>query len=298
MTAFILHWAPIIIQLLIGGILLGGLYALIAFGLSLIYGVARILNFAHGTLLAVAGIAASVMFAAWGLNPLLITAILLPAFFAFGWLMYAVLLEPLKARNPMQTVVGTVLVTVGLLLILSDLAAQFAGPTNRNIRLDLDVFIFGGIIVSATELYILLGIVALTLALHVILTRTWFGRAVRAVTQDSVGARLCGVRAGAIHAATVAFGTAIVAIAGVLYTLNFPVNPYAGFELTVKAFTIIILGGIGSLPGALLAGIFLGVAEAMFGFFWSSDWAPAVSIVLLLGILILFPQGFLTRSAT
>ena len=298
MTAFILHWAPIIIQLLIGGVLLGGLYALIAFGLSLIYGVARILNFAHGTLLAVAGIAASVMFAAWGLNPLLITAILLPVFFAFGWLMYVVLLEPLKARNPMQTVVGTVLVTVGLLLILSDLAAQLAGPTNRNIRLDLDVFVFGGIIVSTTELYILLGIVALTLALHVILTRTWFGRAVRAVTQDNVGARLCGVRAGAIHAATVAFGTAIVAIAGVLYTLNFPVNPYAGFELTVKAFTIIILGGIGSLPGALLAGIFLGVAEAMFGFFWSSDWAPAVSIVLLLGILILFPQGFLTRSAT
>ena len=89
-----------------------------------------------------------------------------------------------------------------------------------------------------------------------------------------------------------------MAIAGVLYTLSFPVNPYVGFELTVKAFTIIILGGIGSLPGALLAGIFLGVAEALFGFFWSSDWAPAVSIVLLLGILILFPQGFLTRSAT
>ena len=134
----------IIIQLLIGGVLLGGLYALIAFGLSLIYGVARVLNFAHGTLLAIAGIAASVMSAAWGLNPLLIAAILLPVFFAFGWLMYVVLLEPLKARSPMQTVVGTVLVTVGLLLILSDLAAQFAGPTNRNIRLDLDVFAFGG----------------------------------------------------------------------------------------------------------------------------------------------------------
>ena len=103
----------IIIQLLIGGVLLGGLYALIAFGLSLIYGVARVLNFAHGTLLAIAGIAASVMSAAWGLNPLLIAAILLPVFFAFGWLMYVVLLEPLKARSPMQTVVGTVLVTVG-----------------------------------------------------------------------------------------------------------------------------------------------------------------------------------------
>jgi branched-chain amino acid transport system permease protein len=288
----------IIIQLLIGGILLGGLYALIAFGLSLIYGVARVLNFAHGTLLAIAGIAASVMFAAWGLNPVLIAILLFPIFFGFGWLMYAVLLQPLKSRNLMQATVGTVLVTVGLLLIISDIAALLAGPTSVNIRLPVDVFILQGIIVSTTDVYILLGIAALTLALHVILTRTWFGRAVRSVTQDAVGARICGVRAGAIHAATVAFGSAIVAIAGVLYVLNFPVNPYEGFGLTVKAFTIIILGGIGNLPGALLAGIFLGVAEALTGFFWTSDWAPGLSIMLLLLVLIVFPQGFLSRRAT
>lgn len=286
----------IIIQLLIGGVLLGGLYALIAFGLSLIYGVVRILNFAHGTILAVAGIIASVMFAAWNLNPVLIAVVLFPAFFAFGWLLYVILLEPLKSRGPMQMTVGTVLVTVGLLLILSDVTAQLAGPTARNIRLDLDIFQFKGVIVSLTELYVLLGIVALTLGLHFLLRHTWFGCAVRAVTQDTVGARLCGVRAGTIHAATVAFGCAIVALAGVLYTLNFPINPYEGFALTVKAFTIIILGGIGNLPGALLAGIFLGVAEALTGFFWTSDWAPGLSIMLLLVILIVFPRGFLSRS--
>src|SRR5262245_8730164 len=184
----------IIIQLLIGGVLLGGLYALIAFGLSLIYGVVRILNFAHGTLLAVAGIVASAMFAAWHLSPMLIAVALFPVFFAFGWLMYATLLEPLKRRGTMQMTVGTVLVTVGLLLILSDVTAQLAGPTARNIRLDLDVFQLQGIIVSVTELYILVGIVALTLALHFLLRHTWFGCAVRAVTQDTVGAQLCGVR--------------------------------------------------------------------------------------------------------
>jgi branched-chain amino acid transport system permease protein len=290
--------AAIIIQLLIGGILLGGLYALIAFGLSLIYGVARILNFAHGTLLAVAGVVASVIYELWPLNPALISAILLPIFFGFGWLMYVMLLDPLKRRNPMQLTVGTVLVTVGLLLILSDLTAFLAGPTSRNIRLQTDIFQFGGIIVSTTDLYILFGITLLTLALHFILRKTWFGRAVRSVTQDTVGARICGVRAGFIHAATVAFGSAIVAIAGVLYTLNFPVNPYEGFGLTVKAFTIIILGGIGNLPGALFAGIFLGVAEALTGFFWTSDWAPGLSIILLLAILIVFPQGLLSRSTT
>jgi branched-chain amino acid transport system permease protein len=262
----------ILIQLLIGGVLLGGLYALIAFGLSLIYGVARVLNFAHGTLLVIAGMAASAMFTGWGFNPILSAIVL--------------------------TTVGTVLVTVGLLLVLSDLAATVAGPTSRNIRLEVDVFILQGIIVSTTDLYILLGIAGLTLALHLILTRTWFGRAVRSVTQDAVGARICGVRAGAIHAATVAFGSAIVAIAGVLYTLNYPVNPYEGFGITVKAFTIIILGGIGNLPGALLAGIFLGVAEALTGFFWTSDWAPGLSIMLLLLILVVFPRGLLSRSGT
>jgi branched-chain amino acid transport system permease protein len=290
--------AAIIVQLLIGGILLGGLYALIAFGLSLIYGVARILNFAHGTVLAVAGVMASIIYETWPLNPALIAAILVPIFFGFGWLMYVTLLEPLKRRNPIQLTIGTVLVTVGLLLILSDLTAQLAGPTSRNIRLEIEVFQAGGVIVSTTDVYILIGISLLTLALHLILTRTWFGRAVRSVTQDTIGARICGVRAGTIHAATVAFGTAIVAIAGVLYTLNFPINPYEGFGLTVKAFTIIILGGIGNLPGALLAGIFLGVAEALTGFYWSSDWAPGLSIILLLVILIIFPHGVLSRRAT
>jgi branched-chain amino acid transport system permease protein len=195
----------------------------------------------------------------------------------------------------MEITVGTVLVTVGALLILSDLAAVLAGPTTKNISLEFEAIMLGEVIVSTTQLYILVGIVALTLALQLFLKKTWFGRAIRAVTQEPVGARICGVRSDRIHAYTVAFGTAIVAVAGVLYTLNFPVDPYIGFEITVKAFTIIILGGIGNLVGALLAGIFLGVAEALTGFFWASDWAPAVSIILLLVILVIFPKGVLSR---
>jgi branched-chain amino acid transport system permease protein len=286
--------AAVIVQLVISGVLLGGLYALVAFGLSLIYGVVRILNFAHGTLLAVAGIAASIMFAKWALNPILIAAVLLPIFFIFGYLMYVLLLQPLRRRNPMQFTVGTVLVTVGLLLILSDLSAYVAGPTTKNIPLPFKAFFFGDVIIPYKQLYILIGIAVMTVALHLFLTRTWFGGAIRAVTQDPVGAQICGIRANAIHAATVGFGVAIVAVAGVLYTLNFPVDPYMGFELTVKAFTIIILGGIGNLIGALAAGIFLGVAEAVTGFVWASDWAPAVSILLLLAILIVFPGGLLS----
>ena len=288
--------AAVIVQLLISGVLLGGLYALVAFGLSLIYGVVRILNFAHGTLLAVAGIAASVIFARWGLNPILIAALIAPVFFAFGVFMYVYLLRPLRSRNAMQFTVGTVLVTVGMLLILSDIAALLAGPTPKNIPLPFNALIFGDVIIGINQLYILIGIAVMTALLHLFLTRTWFGRAIRAVTQDPVGAQICGISSYKIHAATVGFGTAIVSLAGVLYTLNFPVDPYVGFELTVKAFTIIILGGIGNLIGALLAGIFLGVAESLTGFFLASEWAPAVSILLLLVILVVFPKGVLSRG--
>lgn len=287
----------IIIQLLVGGVLLGGLYALVAFGLSLIYGVVRILNFAHGTLLAVSGIAASVLFASYAISPAVSAVLMIPIFLVFGYFFYVYLLEPLKKRNPVEAVVGTVLVTVGALLVLSDLAAFLAGPTTKNIPLEFHAYLIGDVIISSTQLYILGGIIALTIGLSLFLQRTWFGRAVRSVTQDPVGALLCGVRSRRIHAYTVAFGSAIVAVAGVLYTLSFPVDPYVGFELTVKAFTIIILGGIGNLVGALIAGIFLGVAEAMTGFFWASDWAPAVSIVLLLVILVIFPQGALSRRS-
>ena len=131
--------AAIIIQLLIGGILLGGLYALIAFGLSLIYGVARVLNFAHGTLLAIAGVAAERDVRGLAIEPGADRGDPVPDLLRLRLAVLRHLLEPLKARSPSQMVVGTVLVTVGLLLILSDLGALVAGPTSKNIRLELQI---------------------------------------------------------------------------------------------------------------------------------------------------------------
>lgn len=282
----------ILIQIAIGGVLIGGLYALFAFGLSLIYGVARILNFAHGTLLATAGIAGSVLYGALEWNPLILLTVVIPVFFAFGIGFYAVLLGPLRKRNHFQMTVGTILTTVGALIILSDLAAALAGPRPRNIPLRSDVFEIGDVLIPTSQAYMLIAITALTVALHVFLQRSWFGRCVRAVTQDHVGAALCGVRSGTIHALTFGMGSALAALAGVLYAMTFPIDPYSGFNLTVKAFTIIVLGGIGNLIGALAAGLFLGLAEAFTAFFWASEWAAAISIVLLLVILVAFPQGF------
>lgn len=288
----------IFLQILVGGLLLGGLYALVAFGLSLIYGVAQILNFAHGTLLAVGGVAAAALYAATKWNPLFLIALLVPIFAVFGYGFYDSMLRPLLRRNGFEYMVGSVLVTVGALLILTDVSVLLAGASPKNIPVEFDIIELGGVLVTTTQLWIFAGIVALTAALHLFIRRSWFGRAMRAVTQDHVGAAICGVRARPVHAWTFAFGSAIVAVAAVLYTMIYPVDPYVGLSLTVKAFTIIILGGIGNLVGALLAGIFLGLAESLTSFFWATQWAPAISIILLLAILVLFPQGLLTRRSS
>jgi branched-chain amino acid transport system permease protein len=287
--------AAIIIQILLGGILVGGVYALVAFGLSLVYGVVRVLNFSHGTLLTVGGIAAAALFAKYGLNPFWLIVILVPPFFIFGRVFYDLLLRPLTHRNHFEATVGAVLVTVGALIVLSDVTAALFGTSGRSIPLGFHAIEFHGVIISITQAGILAGVAVFTVILHLILTHTWFGRAVRAVTQDALGATICGVAAGSIHAYTFAFGYAIVAVAAVLYAMIYPVDPFMGFSLTVKAFTIIVVGGIGNLPGTLIAGVVLGVAEALTAFFWAPQWAPALSIVLLLLILVVLPHGLLAR---
>lgn len=286
----------VLLQVLIGGVLLGGLYALVAFGLSLIYGVVRILNFAHGTLLAVSGVLASLAFSSWQISPLLIAALLAALIFFCAYGYYHLLLRPLARRSHFEATVGTVLVTVGTLMILSDLTAVAAGATQRNIPLRLEALELGEIVVSTTQLLILLGIAVLTAVMHLILKHTWFGRAVRGVTQDPLGAEICGVQSTRLKALTFAFGSATVAIAAVLYVLSFPVDPYMGFGLTVKAFTIIVVGGVGNLPGALLAGVFLGVAEGLTGLYWKPEWAPALSVILMLLILVAYPKGVGAKS--
>lgn len=281
----------VIAQIFLSGLLTGGLYALIAFGLSLIYGVARILNFAHGTLLVVAGIIASILATNWGLNPLLCIVLLAPPFFLLGSAFYIYLLDPLGQRNHFERTVGTVLVTVGALIIMTDVASELAGPQQRNIPAFGDVFEVGNVIISAPQVYIIVAIAIMTVCIELFLRRSWLGRTVRAVTQNTAGASIVGISPRSTNALTFGVGSALAATAGVLYAMNYPVDPHLSLSFTVKAFTIIVLGGIGSLVGAFGAGLMLGVAEAFVAFFIGSEWAPAISILLLLAILLVFPEG-------
>jgi branched-chain amino acid transport system permease protein len=279
------------LQLVISGVLLGGIYALVAFGLSLVYGVVKILNFSHGTLLAVGGIAASLAYTQLGLPPWVSVLVLVVVFGLFGRVFYEFLLEPLTRRSHTENEVGTVLVTVGALLMMGDIAAYFAGPTPQNIPLRFEPIEIGDLLLSTTQVYALGGILVLTVLLQLFLTYSWFGRAIRAVSQDARGAAICGIPGRSLHGNTFAFGCSLVAVASVLYAMMFPVDPFMGFSLTVKAFTIIVLGGIGNLTGSLVAGVLLGVAESLAAYVIGSAWAPGISIMLLLVILVVRPQG-------
>lgn len=282
----------ILVQVVLSGLLLGGIYALVAFGLSLVYGVANILNIAHGTFLAIAGVIASIVYSKTQWHPVLIIPALAIPVFAFGYLFHVLLLRPLASRGKHEETIGTVLVTTGALIMFSDVAGVVAGTEQRNIPVRSEILEWGDVFVQVTQMWILAGIVALTVVLHLWLAHAWFGRAVRAVTQDAFGAANCGVDASRARALTFAAGSGLVAIAGVLYAVIYPVDPNMGFSLTVRAFTIIIIGGIGNLAGAMIAGVMLGVAESMTAFYWAPKWAPVISVVLLLVILVLFPRGF------
>jgi branched-chain amino acid transport system permease protein len=237
-----------------------------------------------------------VLFKSLGIPPAAIIVLLIPPVAVFAYGFYIVLLDPLFAKSPSEMAIGTVLVTVGALLILSDVAAFVAGTSLRSIQIESGVFIVGGVILSTTNIAIMLGIVALVFIIHLVLRKTWLGVAIRAVTQDQFGARICGIPSVAIRASTFAFAYAVVTAAAVFYAMTYPVDPYLGLGLTVKAFTIIVLGGIGSLPGTLLAGFLLGVTEAFTSFYVGTAWAPAASILLLLGMLVLMPQGIVLRK--
>lgn len=286
----------ILAQVVIGGLQLGGIYALVAFGLSIIYGVVHVLNFSHGTLLAVGGVLASVVFVATGWHPVILILLLVPLFSIFGYFFFTFLIAPLSKRNHYEMTIGTVLVTVGTLLIISDATSKFAGAQQRTIRIPSGVLEFGDVIVLTNSLYILVGVTLFILCIHFAMKRTWFGMALRAVTQDPLGARVCGVMSNRIKALTFSFGCAVVGIAAVFYAISFPVDPHIGLSITVKAFTIIILGGVGNLFGTLWAAMFLGLAEALTALFLQPEWAPAVAVILLLLILIAFPPNSERRA--
>lgn len=286
--------ATVYLQLIIGGILQGGIYALAAFGLSLIFGVSNILNLAHGEFLMLGAMVSFLVFTGTELSPFVIALGLIPLFFAAGSLFERGLIRPLAGRPEHVRLVASILVTLGASIAIEDFASFTFGPNEKALAYTLPSFEVGPIIVSTIRLTGLAFILVLTLALHAFLKRTYQGRAIVATTQNRRGAMLVGVNIQRVANLSFGIGAILAALAGVFFVIMFPVTPYVGLPLTLKYLCIIVLGGLGSLVGTLLGGLVLGLVEILVAYY-SPHWSETSAFIILVLILLIRPQGLFGR---
>ncbi|MBI5318561.1 branched-chain amino acid ABC transporter permease [Bradyrhizobium sp.] len=275
------------------GLVLGGMYALIAMGLTLQYGVARIMNLAHGELMIAAAFAALWLFSSAAVNPLLGLLLVVPAAFAISWAIYRLLLTPLVRRAPNRDAleVDSILATFGMLFVIQGvMLVMFGGAYYSYSFLAFPVTIAGAT-VAANRLLALAFAAVIGLGLYLYLTRTRLGTAVRAVAVDPNSAPLVAIDVRATAALAFAFGGALVAAGGVLVSMFLTFNANIGVVFTMKALIVVIMGGVGNLLGCLLAGLILGLAETFVATFVDPGLTLATTYALFLIILLVRPQG-------
>ncbi len=278
---------------LITGITLGGMYALVAMGLTLQYGVARIMNLSYGESLVAASFTALWLYTGSQINPLLGLLLVVPAAALLNWLIYRFLLTPLvrraKSRDALE--VDSILATFGLLFVLQGIMlALFGGAYFSYSFLAVPVQVFGAII-AANRLLALGFAVLIGLGLWLGLTRTRTGTALRAVAVDPVAAQLVAIDVRAMAAAAFALGGALVASGGVLTSMFLTFNANIGVVFTMKALIVVIMGGVGNLMGCLVAGLILGLTETFVATLVDPGLTLAATYTLFLLILLVRPQG-------
>jgi branched-chain amino acid transport system permease protein len=287
------------LQALILGLLIGGVYALLAAGLTLIFGVMNVINIAHGAFLILAAFVTWAIWRASGLDPLAAIVLLTPLMFAFGWLIYNLTIRPIRRAPP----AASVLLTFGLALFIEGIMGVIWGNTSHSVRPAYanesfnigELFlpkaqVYGGLvaIVVLTALYLVL-----TRSWHLVLTRSCLGRAIRASAVNPQGAELVGVNVGAVAALTFAIGVASAGAGGAIASVLYPFLPGSHYQWIARLLGIIVLGGMGSLPGAVIGALCLGVAELMTVTYIGPEWATGVPYLFVFVVLLLRPQGLL-----
>ena len=285
----------ILIPAVINGLLMGAIYALVALGLTLIYGVLHIINFAHGALLSAALFAAFFAFKLLGLDPYLALFMLAPLFFIFGYALQRFVIGPASHGDDRNML----LVTLGIAVIIENaLLYSFRGDTRTiDVPYAFQTFNFGFTYLAVPRVVGFIAVFVVALALWLLMTFTDVGRAIRAVAREKLGSQLVGIDVGHVYAMTFGLGTACVAIAACLLIPTYYVNPGVGNAFVLVAFTIVVLGGMGSVPGALLGGLFIGVVESLSGLYLG-DSLGQIGIFLIFILVLLFrPTGLFGAKA-
>jgi branched-chain amino acid transport system permease protein len=285
----------ILIPAVLNGLMTGAVYALIALGLTLIYGVLHIINFAHGALLTAAMFAAFFAHRLFGLDPYIAALALTPLFFLLGYGLQRFIIGP-AAHGEDRNIL---LVTLGLAIVIENalLYAFRADTRTLNLPYAFDVLEIGTAFIAVPRVVAFIAVVAVAIALWLILHWTDTGKAIRAVAKEKIGAELSGINVAHIYAVTFGLGTACLAIAACLLIPTYYVNPHAGNAFVLIAFTIVVLGGMGSVTGALIGGLFIGVVESLSGLYLGESLGQIGIFAMFILVLLFRPSGLFGERA-
>jgi branched-chain amino acid transport system permease protein len=277
-----------LLHVLVVGILLGGIYAVVSIGLNLIFGVIRVVNFAHGELVMLGMYGAFLAYSTLGLDPYSSILLVVPALFLFGLVIQRLVIEPLQAESMMQMFATFALLTILQNVVLAITRGEgYSVPT----RLAAAGVQLGEIRITATRLIILVAVTAIAVLLHLFLQRTLLGKSIRAVTQDRQAARLMGINVERTFMVTFGIGAALAGLAGALIAPIYTLAPGIGGNFILAAFAVVVLGGLGSVAGAYFGGIIVGVVEAFAGYYIDPELKQAIWFLIFLAVLIVRPTG-------
>jgi branched-chain amino acid transport system permease protein len=290
--------SQLILQSLVSGILVGGIYGLVALGLALAFGVLKVLDVAHGELVMLGGYVSFFAFTYWGLDPFVSMPLVFVVMFSFGLIFYLLLFRHVTRTEIHTRIKNSLLISFGLVLVLQTLAVRFFTADERTISTtySLEAFTIGSVRVPVVRLGGLVVAVVAAVALEWMMSRTRFGRALRATSEDWSRAALTGVNVKRVYLIAFAISAALAGIAGSMVSLGYSVSPNIGLEWTLNALIVVVLAGLGSMRGIIVAALFLGGVESLAGIWIGSQYREVAALILFLVVLSFRPQGFFGRA--
>ncbi|ABS65264.1 branched-chain amino acid ABC transporter permease [Xanthobacter versatilis] len=284
----------------INGLLLGGIYGGVALGLSLIFGVMRVINFAHGSFLMLAMYCSYLLWASLGVHPYVSILVTVPFLFAVGYVVQSVVISPLIRRERALVVEPTsaLLLTAGVYLVVDNSVLMAFGPDVRSVTTDItyeSIFV-AGLPINMARLIGFAAAILVAFALSFWLKHSDMGRAIRATAQNRDAAAMSGINVPLIYNVTFGLGCAVLGLFGALLVPFFSITPTIGLSFGIKSFLVVVLGGIGSIPGSILGGLLLGVFESVAAQFVTATSAAIFSFGLFIVILLMRPAGLMGRA--
>lgn len=288
-----------LIEATIIGIQVGCIYAIVALGLSIIFGIIRVVNFAHGSILMVFLYLGFYLNRFLHMDPYLAAIICVPAAFGFGYLLQYTLIRPIFVREKSYVVepMGVLMLMAGVDMIITNLGIIVFTPYVKAVETSYgtSVFHLGSITLNTTRTILIPIVILLALGVSIFLNRSELGNTIRAVGQNREAAAICGINVHHIYALTFGIGCAVTALGGCAILPFTPITPTMGLDLSIKAFIVVVLGGLGSIPGMLVAGITIGLIESISSQFIATGFSNLIALAIFIIIIVVKPTGLMGK---